>query len=102
MNLKLELVMLVALSLLTMELAFANVRSQDDTKYAHCTQEEDRDWTHHQYSVLEFLTTDILTPNELYSGTAPLQNGTLITMLCSFSSDLFAHRRLVTDVFANI
>jgi hypothetical protein len=65
----------VAIALLTLEVALANKRGA-------CSSQEDRDWTHHQYSVLELETTDVVTPNDLYFGTAPLQQGTLITTLC--------------------
>jgi hypothetical protein len=76
MKMKLELVMLVALSLLTIALVSANCGGP---KY------NDKDWTHHEYTVLEIFTTDVLTPSPDFFGTAPLQNGTSITCLVDSS-----------------
>lgn len=61
----------------------------------------DRDWIHHQYTVLEVSTTDVLTPNALFYGTAPLQNGmsgrtSLIGVFLPGPDFVF------TDVWANL
>jgi hypothetical protein len=69
---KLELVMLLAVSLLAMELVSASKCGGP---------RNDDDWTHHQYTVLEIFTTDVLTPSPDFFGTAPLQNGTSIPSL---------------------
>ena len=71
MALKLVLLAVVALALLTPNLASAHGRG------GGCAPaRDDRDWVHHHYAVLEISTTDIVTPSPLFFGTAPLQNGT--------------------------
>jgi hypothetical protein len=67
MTLKIVFLTVVALALITLEVASAGECS---------SQGEDRDWVHHRYTVFELSTTDIVTPSALFFGTAPLQNGT--------------------------
>lgn len=68
MTFKLVFLAVVALALLTLDLASAHGQRG-------CSpQRDDRDWVRHHYAVLEISTTDVVTPSDLFFGTAPLQN----------------------------